>query len=138
MMAAVVPGMAFLYARRMVKLGGLADHPKKVKALRLVPVFILGFLLMATLRSIGDASLEAGGLAAGIWKQRQWDSLVGGIEDWSGYILATAMAGVGLGTSFKIMKGLGVKPFAVGFVSAIMVGLTSIVLVFLLGPLIEL
>ncbi len=54
------------------------------------------------------------------------------------YGLATAMAGVGLGTSFKTMKGLGVKPFAVGLVSATMVGLTSIALVFLLGPLIEL
>ncbi|MCZ6891705.1 MAG: putative sulfate exporter family transporter [Chloroflexi bacterium] len=138
MMAAVVPGMAFLYARRMVKLGRLADQQKKVTALRLVPVFIVGFLLMATLRSIGDAGLEAGELAAGIWKREQWDSLVGGIEEWSGYILATAMAGVGLGTSFKIMKGLGVRPFAVGFVAAIMVGLTSIVLVFLLSPLIEL
>ena len=138
MMVAVVPGMAFLYARRMVKLGRLADRQKKVTALRLVPVFIVGFLLMATLRSIGDAGVEAGELAAGIWKREQWDSLVGGIEEWSGYILATAMAGVGLGTSFKIMKGLGVRPFAVGFVSAIMVGLTSIVLVFLLSPLIEL
>jgi len=77
----------------MVKLRGLADHHKKVTALRLVPVFISGFLLMATLRSIGDTSLEAGGLAGGIWKKEQRDSLAVGIEDWSGYILATAMAG---------------------------------------------
>jgi hypothetical protein len=43
------------------------------------------------------------------------------------------MAGVGLGTSFRNMKGLGIKPFYVGLFSATMVGITAIIMVFLLG-----
>ena len=43
------------------------------------------------------------------------------------------MAGVGLGTSFKSMKGLGIKPFYVGLFAATMVGVTAIIVVFLLG-----
>ncbi|MEE8442258.1 MAG: putative sulfate exporter family transporter [Dehalococcoidia bacterium] len=137
MMALVIPGMAFLYSRRMASLGTL-DEQRKVGLLQLLPLFIVGFLLLAVLRSIGDASLDSGGLAMGIWGDEAWTSLTHGIKSWSGYILATAMAGVGLGTSFRTMKGMGLKPFMVGFFAATMVGLTSIVLVFLIGPFVKL
>ena len=91
---------------------------------------------MAALRSVGDASLGSSGLAMGVWGENSWNALTSGIKDWAGYALATAMAGVGLGTSFRKLKGLGLKPFAVGLVSAAAVGLTSIILVLLLGPLV--
>ena len=54
-------------------------------------------------------------------------------QDWSGYVLATAMAGVGLSTSVKTMKGLGIKPFYVGLFAATMVGVAAMVMVFALG-----
>ncbi len=137
MMALVIPGMALLYARRMARLG-VSSGSRGVGVLQLVPVFIAGFLVMAALRSIGDATLENGGLAMGIWGESGWNDLTAGIKEWSGYVLAAAMAGVGLGTSFKTMKGLGPKPFLVGLFAATMVGLTSIILVFILGPMVEL
>ena len=43
------------------------------------------------------------------------------------------MAGVGLGTSFENMRGLGVKPFFMGLLSALTVGVVAIIIVFLLG-----
>jgi uncharacterized membrane protein YadS len=43
------------------------------------------------------------------------------------------MAGVGLGTSFKSMKGLGIKPFYIGLFAATLVGVVAIIMVFLLG-----
>ena len=137
MMAVVIPGMAFLYARRMTRLG-VSSAQGRVGVLQLVPLFIVGFLAMAALRSIGDAGLENGGLAMGMWSDGTWKQVTDVIKDWSGYILATAMAGVGLGTSFRAMKGLGVKPFMVGLFAAAMVGLTSVVLVLLLGPSVKL
>jgi uncharacterized membrane protein YadS len=48
------------------------------------------------------------------------------------------MTGVGLGTSLATMKGLGIKPFYVGLFSATIVGVTSLILVLLLGPYVKL
>ena len=69
----------------------------------------------------------------GLWNSEQWADIITGTKEWAGYILATAMAGVGLGTSFKSMKGLGIKPFYVGLFSAVLVGLVSVIMVFLLS-----
>ena len=132
LMAIVIPVMTFVYARRMGEVRNPSERGYK-KALKLFPLFILGFVFMAVLRSIGDAGVQGGDLAMGLWGEEQWAGITSGIKQWSGYILATAMAGVGLGTSFKSMKGLGIKPFYVGLFAATMVGVTAIAMVFLLG-----
>jgi len=88
---------------------------------------------MAILRSIGGAGIQSSGAAMGLWNGEQWAGITKGVKQWSGYILAAAMAGVGLSTSFKNMRGLGIKPFYVGLVAATMVGVTAMVMVFLLG-----
>ena len=132
MMAIVIPAMTFIYARRVGEVQDPSERGYK-KALKLFPLFILGFLFMAVLRSIGDAGIQGSGLAMGLWDEEQWVDITKGIKQWSGYILATAMAGVGLGTSFKSMKGLGIKPFYVGLFAATMVGVSAIAMVFLLG-----
>jgi len=49
--------------------------------------------------------------AFGIWNKADWAVMYKTIDQWSGYILATAMAGVGLSTSFECMRGMGMKPF---------------------------
>ena len=84
---------------------------------------------MAVIRSIGDANVGNGALAFGIWSPSEWETLYTNIKSLSGYILAAAMAGVGLGTSFRPMKGLGLIPFGVGLIAAILVGAVSIILV---------
>jgi hypothetical protein len=48
------------------------------------------------------------------------------------------MAGVGLGTYLATLKGLGIKPFYIGLFSATMVGVTSLILVLILGPYVKL
>jgi len=132
LMVIVIPAMTFIYTRRA---GIYQDSSERGyrKAIRLFPLFILGFLIMAIIRSIGDAGIQGNGLAMGLWDKNLWTDITRGVQEWSGYILATAMAGVGLGTSFKSMKGLGIKPFYVGLFAATMVGITAIAMVFLLG-----
>lgn len=49
------------------------------------------------------------------------------------YILGIAMAGVGLSTNFKTLKGIGLKPFYIGFVAALTVGLVSVIVISLSG-----
>jgi uncharacterized integral membrane protein (TIGR00698 family) len=132
MMAIVIPAMTFIYAKRTGTIQ--INHGSSFKkALNLFPVFILGFLLMAIFRSIGDAGIHGSGSAFGLWDNGGWVAIHQGIKQWSGYILATAMAGVGLSTSFKAMKGLGIRPFYVGLFAALMVGVAAIVMVFAFG-----
>ena len=64
----------------------------------------------------------------GLWDEQQWAGIASGVKQWSGYILAAAMAGVGLSTSFRSMRGLGIKPFYVGLLAAVTVGMA------VLGP----
>ena len=136
LMAVVIPLMAFVYMRRV---GDKRETSKRGYSgvIKLFPIFILGFLFMAILRSVGEAGIQGSGLAMGLWSGEQWADITAGTKEWSGYILATAMAGVGLGTSFKSMKGLGIKPFYVGLFSAVLVGLVSIIMLFLLGDFVS-
>jgi uncharacterized integral membrane protein (TIGR00698 family) len=132
-MVVAIPAVTFAYTRRAEADG----RAREGGILRLVPVFLFGFLAMAGLRTIGDAGIDGGGDAFGIWGADAWDSLTDGIRTWAGYILATAMAGVGLGTSIAQLRGLGAKPFLVGIAAAAAVGGVSIALVFVFGPLIS-
>jgi len=137
LMAFVVPIMTFVYARRT---GKVQDKSEKgyQKVLRLLPLFVLGFIVMAIFRSIGDTSIRDSGQFVGLWDKAGWAALTKGVSLWSTYILATAMAGVGLGTSFTSMKGLGIKPFYVGFFAATLVGAVAVVMVFLMGRFVTL
>ncbi|MFC1899470.1 YeiH family protein [Chloroflexota bacterium] len=132
LMAIVIPVMTFIYMGRAGITKEASERGYK-KAFKLFPLFILGFLLMAVIRSVGDAGIQGSGLALNLWRVEQWSAVTVGIKEWSGYILATAMAGVGLGTSFKSMKGLGIKPFYVGLFSAVLVGVVAFIMIFLLG-----
>jgi uncharacterized integral membrane protein (TIGR00698 family) len=137
LMAVVIPAMAYIYTRRSIK-SGASSGGAKINPWKLFPLFVIGFIAMAIIRSIGDAGIESGGQAFAVLSNELWSNIIHYIKQWSGYILATAMAGVGLGTSLKTMKGLGIKPFYVGLVSATIVGVTSIILVLILGPHVQL
>jgi uncharacterized membrane protein YadS len=134
--AAVIPLMACVYARRVASQGG--NTGPRASAWTLFPVFILGFLAMAAVRSIGDAGLHQGGLALGAWENAGWSQITTLISNAAGYALAMAMAGVGLGTRLKALKGLGIKPFYVGLFASLVVGAASAIAVFLLGGLVDL
>jgi uncharacterized integral membrane protein (TIGR00698 family) len=132
LMVVAIPAITYIYTKRTGP--GEGGRPG---LLRLVPVFILGFLAMAALRSVGDAAIEGGRSAFGVWGPEAWSDLTGAIRTWAEYILATAMAGVGLGTSIAQLRGLGFKPFLVGVSTAVAVGAVGAGLVFVFGPLIS-
>ena len=48
-------------------------------------------------------------------------------------LLGTAMAAVGLNTSLAVFKGIGAKPFAVGFAGAVVVGAVGLTMAVILG-----
>jgi uncharacterized integral membrane protein (TIGR00698 family) len=134
-LAIVVPLLAIYYHRGRAQ-SGEAGH-RRVNISRLLPVFVLGFVAMAILRSVGDATLPN---AFGLFSEVTWKSITVQLGDvWgSRFLLGTAMAGVGLGTSFSVFKGVGLKPFAVGLVGALVVGAVGLLLTLLLGPYVKL
>jgi len=130
LMAVIIPLMAIQYSRRHD-----TDTTQYIDVQQLFPMFILGFIFMAIVRSVGDAMLDNGNSAWGIWDAEAWDSLTGFIRTWAENFLAMAMAAVGLGTRFATLRGLGLKPFYVGFVAAVAVGGLSLIGIFALSGL---
>ncbi len=111
---------------------------KKTHIGKLLPLFIVGFLVCAVLRSIGDAGVNAGGNAFGLWGSGTWKGIYGFIKHWAVNFLVVALAGVGLSTSFRTLKGLGIKPFLVGLGAALTVGIVSFLAISLLGTFVAL
>ena len=134
-LAVVVPMLSFFYLR---KRSG-ADANMTLKFSRLLPIFILGFVGMAVCRSLGDAIVQRN-LISEFLDASSWKALTNQIgEVWgSRYLLGTAMAGVGLGTTFSVFKGVGFKPFLVGLAGALLVGLVGLLMALLLGRFVRL
>ena len=133
-MALVIPFMAFYYARKTQG----ESSGKKTSFLKLLPLFVVGFLIVAVIRSVGDAGIEAGGNAFGLWDGGAWKGIYGSIKTWAGNLLVVALAGVGLSTDFRTFKGLGIKPFLVGLGAALLVGVVSFIAISLLGSFVTL
>ncbi len=134
-LAVVVPLLSYLYLRRQALQEG---EQAKVNIWKLLPAFVLGFILMAVVRTIGDATL-ANGAAFGIWNETAWKNLTKAVGDvWGSRALGTAMAAVGLSTAFSVFRGVGLKPFLVGFFGALLVGFVGWFMALLLGGFVKL
>jgi uncharacterized membrane protein YadS len=70
----------------------------------------------------------------------EWSAFTSQVGDFWGsrVLLGTAMAAVGLNTSFSVFKGVGPKPFVVGLAGAVIVGAAGVVMAVLLGPFVTL
>ena len=135
-LAAVIPLLTWMHVRSTAAAAG----ERSFRWTQLVPGFVLGFLGMAVVRSIGDVTLGATGFAYGVFDPAAWGSTTTMVGDvWaSRVLLGTAMAAVGLNTSVAVFRGVGVKPFAVGFAGALVVGAVGMSLAALLGGFVSL
>ena len=138
-LAVVIPVLTWLHVRETGREGGAPRSARAASWTRYVPGFVLGFLAMAVVRSVGDAML-AGGRAYGVFDAGQWKALTDVIGDTlaSRYLLGTAMAAVGLSTSFRVFRGVGLKPFAVGLAGAVAVGSVGMAMAILFGRFVTL
>jgi uncharacterized integral membrane protein (TIGR00698 family) len=120
-LVAVVPALAWMHRRRT---GAAAKGPAKLT--QLFPLFVLGFLLMAIVRSTGDLGAR-GGAAFGIWSPAEWKDVTTVIGDRVAYgALGVAMACVGLGTRLSTFRGLGLRPIWLGALTSALVGATAL------------
>jgi uncharacterized integral membrane protein (TIGR00698 family) len=132
-MTLVIPFMAFYYANKN------SHHGRRfIFSRKYFPFFILGFIFMAIFRTVGEMTLMgAGKQAFGLMSETQWRDIVNESAKVGGVLLAVAMAGVGLGTSFRNLKTLGIRPFIIGLLASFTVGIISVIAAFLLGPYIR-
>jgi len=110
----MIPLFAYLYNRNKTK-------TKNYSLINIFPYFVLGFIGMIILRNIGDQ------LFLSESSQIIWQNSVSMIKDSAKVFLSMAMAAVGLSTNLKDIKSMGYKPFVVGFIAMITVGLVSII-----------
>jgi len=130
-MAAVIPLMALLYhQRRSTTEDEGSVHRGAPSWQQMVPMFVLGFLAMTVLRTVGDM----GDYAFGVLDAQTWGALIADTKTAATWCLAIAMGAVGLNTSLGRLKHLGWKPCVVGFAAALLVGAVSVALVTLCGP----
>ncbi len=89
------------------------------------PLFILGFILMSLFRTLGDWSLENHGAAIWIFQESTWTDLISTTKKTAELCLIVAMAGVGIATNIKELAAMGIKPFYIGLIAALTVGMAS-------------
>ena len=136
-LAAVIPILTWMHRRSQAKIGagGIGAVTTSI-----IPGFVVGFVAMALVRTIGDATLGSMGAAFGVLSADAWASITKDLGDFwaSQVLLGTAMAAVGLNTNFAVFKGVGLKPFAVGMAGALVVGAVGMALAIALGRFVHL
>ena len=121
-MMAVIPFLGFWFARKNAK----ETFGQKIRITKYVPLFVIGYLVMAIVRSLGDGIFGGG-------KDTDWYTCWHFVKTASGYVIAVSIACIGLNTDIKKLTKLGYKPFTCGLIASFSVGVVSWLLVRLLG-----
>lgn len=88
------------------------------------PLFILGFLGFAMLRSVGDMA---------IGEHAAWQALLEAAAAASAFLFAMAMAAIGMGIRIAALKTLGPRPAIVALLTALGMGVVAVCGVSVLG-----
>lgn len=127
-MGLVIPVLAVTCQRRNAAQKAAKLPMPWLKWSQSVPLFLVGFVALAVVRSIGDF----GEKPLGFLEVETWDAFLSFNSSVSIFLLTTAIAAVGLGTNMTKLKVLGWKPLLIGFSAAFLVGGASYALVSLL------
>lgn len=119
MIIPITVSLALLGARRPVADGAVADGAvaTRVRLTRLVPWFLIGFLLMAAADSLGW-------FPAGTHTPLQKLAV---------FLITVALSAIGLSTDLRGLRRTGARPLALGFVLWLTVATTSLLLQAVIG-----
>lgn len=120
----LIPLFAFLYNR-----GELRGQNYSI--LNIFPYFVLGFIGMIVVRNLGDQLFP---LSSD--KHEMWINLIGYLKTLATVFLTMAMAAVGISINLGELKSMGYKPFVVGLIAAVIVGIISLIYIETLNKLI--
>lgn len=104
---------------RLKRKNNITTENKKVNVWSLFPWFIVGFLALAAINSFGFIPANISNFA----------------KDISKFLMVTALAAIGLGTSFKDFKKSGINPMIHGFIISALVVVVAIGVEFIMYKL---
>ena len=117
---AIIPTVlvfAFISTRMKQKELKTSSNGKKVKLVKIIPWFILGFLALTVINSFGVIPTVVSS----------------GMKDVSKFLMVSALAAIGLNTSFKDMKKSGFAPMLHGFIISALVVVVAIAVEYFMG-----
>ena len=132
LLAPVVFIVGMVYARRKATRRSTSAI-RKVKYLRLFPTFVLGFVAMALLNTLGllpELTLHP---VAWFGAGPHTTTLAAVADQVSRFCILISMAGVGLETRFSAMRQTGPKPVAASFLAVVVVAVLVLTLIKALG-----
>ena len=121
----MIPLFAFLYNRGDVK-------NKKYSIFDIFPYFVLGFIGMILFRNVGDQIFLNENN-----NYLMWEKLIEYFKILATAFLTMAMAAVGISINLNELKSMGYKPFIVGLIAAVTVGLISLIYIEIIFKLIN-
>ena len=116
-LAAVVPALAWREARE--RHSGVAP----ARLATYVPWFVVGFILCAVARTVGDTAA-----ARHVLVQQHWDTVLASASHAADWCLTVGMAATGMTLSRAGLSSLGLQPLLAGLCAAVLVALTSLAL----------
>lgn len=117
---AIIPTVlvfAYIGTRMKQKELQATSGTKKVNILKIIPWFICGFLALAILNSIGCIPVAVSGV----------------LKSTSKFLMVTALAAIGLGTSITDFRKAGLAPVFYGITIDTLVTLTALVVIWCMG-----
>lgn len=117
---AIIPTVlvfAYIGTRMKQRQMQTANGGKKVNILKIVPWFIGGFLVLAVVNSVGLIPTAVSGVMKGASK----------------FLMVTALAAIGLGTSITDFKKAGLAPMFYGITIDTLVTLTALAVIWCMG-----
>jgi len=111
----MIPLFAFLYNRGEVK-------NKSYSIFDIFPYFVLGFIGMILVRNVGDQIFSNENENYFIWI-----NTIEYFKIFATTFLTMAMAAVGISINLSELKSMGYKPFVVGLIAAVTVGIISLI-----------
>ncbi len=102
---------------RVKRKANINTERKKVNILGVFPWFILGFVGLAAINSLGVIPSEASAIA----------------KDISKFLMVSALAAIGLNTKLKDMKKSGINPMIHGFIISALVVIVAITVEYFMG-----
>jgi uncharacterized integral membrane protein (TIGR00698 family) len=111
----LIPLFAFLYNRGEFK-------EQKYSILNIFPYFVLGFIGMIIVRNLGDQFFSIESNNSYVWSQ-----FIEYLKILATVFLTMAMAAVGISINLGELKSMGYKPFVVGLIAAVTVGIISLI-----------
>jgi uncharacterized integral membrane protein (TIGR00698 family) len=128
LMAPIIVVIGLIYQRM-----GEQTKTTKMSWGKLVPWFVLGFLAMSLLRTLGVATdvlpqnVENPGNLAEAAAMLKW------FDEAAKFFILMALSAIGLGTNVQSLRAIGIKPFVVGLCVAAVLATFSLTVILLTG-----